>query len=66
MKKIILLVALTGMLNGCAWFRHGEAGGEGSVGHPSPDSTARGTTGVSSGADAGAGITGSDLAPPTR
>jgi len=65
MKKLILLVALTGLLNGCVWFRHGEEGGSATVGLSGPDTApARGTTGVSSGDDAGAGITGSDLAPP--
>jgi len=65
MKKLILLFALTGVLNGCAWFNHGEEGV--SVGVATPDTPpVRGTTGVSSGADAGAGVTGSDLAPPAR
>ena len=63
MKKLILLFGLVGILSGCAWFNHGDEGG--AVGVSAPDSPpARGTTGVSSGADAGEGITGSDLAPP--
>jgi hypothetical protein len=62
MKKLIAWFALTILLSGCAWLKHGD---EGSPGVSTPDSPpVRGTTGVSSGADAGAGITGSDLAPP--
>jgi hypothetical protein len=61
MKRLILLCALMEVLSGCAWFKHGEEGASVST----PDSPpVRGTTGVSSGADAAAGITGSDLAPP--
>jgi hypothetical protein len=65
MKRLMLLLALAGVLNGCAWFNHGEEGA--AVGVSTPDSPpVRGTTGVSSGADAGLGVTGSDLAPPVR
>ena len=65
MKRFILILALAGVSSGCAWFGHGDEGA--SVGVSTPDSPpVRGTTGVSSGADAGAGITGSDLAPPVR
>lgn len=63
MKRIMLLLALAGLLNGCAWFRHGDEGGSAPA-TTGPDSgPIRGTTGVSSGADAAAGTTGSDLAP---
>ena len=62
MKRLILLFALAWVLSGCAWFGHGETSG---AGVSTPDTPpVRGTTGVSSGADAGAGVTGSDLAPP--
>lgn len=62
MKKIMLLLALAGLLNGCAWLGHGDEGG--STAANGPDSgPVRGTTGVSSGADSAAGTTGSDLAP---
>ncbi len=63
MKKLIMLMALSGLLGGCAWFqgsdKPSDTGGVG--GH---DVGGRGTTGVSSGAEGGTGITGSDLAPP--
>lgn len=64
MKKIMLLLALAGILNGCAWFRHGDESGASGTTNGSDSRPVRGTTGVSSGADAGTGITGSDLAPP--
>jgi hypothetical protein len=68
MKKIITLIGLTVFLGGCSWFGHGDQGGSGS-GESSVAGVdygpGRGTTGVSSGADAGpGGITGSDAAPP--
>jgi len=67
MKTIIILTALVTLLSGCSWLHHGE----GSSSAPAAGSisgvdygTGRGTTGVSSGADAGLGVTGSDSAPP--
>lgn len=64
MKKLMLLLATMTLLSGCAWFHRGDQGGDSASGYSGPDAgPARGTTGVSSGADAGAGITGSDLAP---
>jgi hypothetical protein len=66
MKKIVPLIGLLSLLAGCSWFGHGDnssASGEGGI--PGSDyGPGRGTTGVSSGADAGQGITGSDAAPP--
>ena len=66
MKRIILLFAVAGLLAGCAWLRPDRSdAGNLSAGIGGPDSgPARGTTGVSSGADSAPGITGSDLAPP--
>jgi len=64
MKKLIVIIALAGLVGGCTWIGHrqGTASGEGGI--PGADlSPGRGTTGVSSGADSGAGITGSDAAP---
>jgi len=67
MKRMITLSALVTLLSGCSWLQHGNntdsgyAGGSISGVDYSPG---RGTTGVSSGADAGPGITGSDAAPP--
>ena len=64
MKRLVLLFALAGALTGCSWFQHGEDGGSSGNGMSGADSgQVRGTTGVSSGADEGSGITGSDLAP---
>lgn len=66
MKKIFLLFGLSVLLNGCSWIHHGDAAesskGNGWIG--GPDAAGRGTTGVSSGAEGGGGITGSDAAPP--
>ena len=66
MKRIITLFGLLALLTGCSWFHHGDSSsGSGSGGIPGSDyGPGRGTTGVSSGADAGSGITGSDAAPP--
>ena len=67
MKKIVTMLGLTVLLNGCSWIGHGDSSninyGGGTVGGVDY-SPGRGTTGVSSGADAGPGITGSDAAPP--
>lgn len=66
MKKLISMIGLLAFLNGCSWLHHGgnrsdNAGG----GIPGSDyGPGRGTTGVSSGAVGGPGITGSDAAPP--
>jgi hypothetical protein len=67
MKKIVTLIGLLTFLGGCSWLQHGEGSGSGYVGGSISGvdySPGRGTTGVSSGADAGPGITGSDAAPP--
>jgi len=66
MKRIILLFALAGLTTSCAWLRPDRSGsGNLSADIVGPDSgPARGTTGVSSGADSAPGVTGSDLAPP--
>jgi hypothetical protein len=61
MKKLVFIIALAGLVGGCSWIGHrqGVASGEGEF--PGADlSPGRGTTGVSSGADSGSGITGSD------
>ncbi|HTL18016.1 MAG TPA: hypothetical protein VL793_12325 [Patescibacteria group bacterium] len=67
MKKIVCLVSLAALLNGCSWFHHGDqpesSSGTGWIGGPDAG-PGRGTTGVSSGASGGQGITGSDAAPP--
>jgi hypothetical protein len=66
MKKTITMLALLVLVSGCSWFGHGDGATVnygGTVGG-ADYSPARGTTGVSSGADAGQGITGSDAAPP--
>lgn len=66
MKKNIAMLGLLVFLSGCSWFGHGEGNinyGGGTVGGVDY-SPGRGTTGVSSGADTGPGITGSDAAPP--
>ena len=65
MKKIFLVAGLLGMLAGCSWFHHADTNwgySDGSI-SGSDYSPARGTTGVSSGADAGVEITGSTAAP---
>ncbi len=67
MKKIFFLVGLAVFLNGCSWIHHGDttedSKGAGWIGGPDAG-VGRGTTGVSSGAVGGSGITGSDAAPP--
>ena len=68
MKKIIIALGLLTLLTGCSWLHHSETtwGYSGdTIGGPDYG-PGRGTTGVSSGADAGQGITGSDAAPPAR
>jgi hypothetical protein len=65
MKRIIALVGLMTLVSGCAWL-HGDGGsstGGGGIGGVDYNQ-GRGTTGVSSGAGAAQGITGSDAAPP--
>lgn len=68
MKRIIITIGLLGLLSGCSWLHHGDtdnAGGYSGGSLSSPDyGPGRGTTGVSSGASSGTGITGSDAAPP--
>jgi hypothetical protein len=62
MKRVFLLIALSILFGGCAWIQrsgHSVSGGVG--GHDI--GPGRGTTGVSSGAEEGFGVTGSDLAP---
>ena len=68
MKKIVCLIGVAVCLGGCSWFHHGDntdssSSGAGWLGGPDA-SPGRGTTGVSSGATGGSGITGSDAAPP--
>ncbi len=67
MKKLVFLIGLTVSLSGCSWLHHGDssdsAAGVGYIGGPDAGQ-GRGTTGVSSGAAGGGGITGSDAAPP--
>lgn len=63
MKKLMMLIILSSLLGGCAWFQGSGSADSGGVGGPDI-AHGRGTTGVSSGAESGAGITGSDLAPP--
>jgi len=66
MKKIIFTVGLSVLLSGCSWLHHGDS--DNSVSHSGASISGadygpgRGTTGVSSGATSGAGITGSDAA----
>ena len=66
MKIIITMLGLVTLLSGCSWIGHGD--GEMNYGGSSVTGVdygpGRGTTGISSGADAGPGITGSDAAPP--
>lgn len=60
MKKLIILLALAGLVAGCATFNSGDEGAGSGAGQD------RGTSGVSTGADAGIGngVTGSDSTPP--
>lgn len=66
MKKILTLIAVLAFLNGCSWLHHGDSENSYSGAAISgPDyGPGRGTTGVSSGAATGFGVTGSDAAPP--
>ena len=68
MKRIITLVGLVSLLSGCSWVSHKSDNDSGFIGGGSVTGVdygpGRGTTGVSSGADGGPGITGSDAAPP--
>jgi hypothetical protein len=67
MKKFVCLISLASLLSGCSWLHRGDAADStpatGWIGGPDPGQ-GRGTTGVSSGAAGGGGITGSDAAPP--
>jgi len=67
MKKLFFLFGLGVLLNGCSWIHGGDktedSKGNGWIGGPDAGPS-RGTTGVSSGAAGGGGITGSDAAPP--
>jgi hypothetical protein len=67
MKRVILIIALGNLLAGCSWLGHKNRDAEGGyTGGNAPGvdvNPGRGTTGVSSGADAGSSVTGSDLAP---
>ncbi len=65
MKRILILLALLALVSGCAWFQGSDGNAARQGGIAGVDyGTGRGTTGVSSGAGAGQGITGSDAAPP--
>jgi hypothetical protein len=66
MKKVFVLAGLLACLTGCSWLHHTDTGWGYSGGSMSGNDygPGRGTTGVSSGGDAGVGITGSDAAPP--
>lgn len=61
MKKLIALIAVAGVLVGCAMVpESGQGAGYGTGPGVEPG---RGTTGVSSGAEGGPAITGSDAVP---
>jgi hypothetical protein len=62
MKKVLVVLTMSGLVAGCAALRGGDQGEENSGG----SGIERGTTGVSTGADAGMGngVTGSDSVPP--
>jgi len=62
MKRILLLVAMATLLSGCISYSGGGAGDS----DISTQGMGRGTTGVSSGADTGAEIPGSEFAPGPR
>jgi hypothetical protein len=65
MKRFIMMIGLLALLSGCSWFHHGDNASSAGEGLSGGDSgPGRGTTGVSSGATGGSGITGSDAAPP--
>lgn len=67
-RSIMTLGLLLSLSGGCSWIHHGDAdngGGHSDGSLSGPDyGPGRGTTGVSSGAETGQGITGSDAAPP--
>jgi hypothetical protein len=67
MRNTITMIGLIALLSGCSWL-HGDTSSSNNRGGGSISGVdygpGRGTTGVSSGADAGSGITGSDAAPP--
>jgi hypothetical protein len=62
MKTLLMILAFVSLLTGCAWFK-----GSGPVGDTGSNAmgTGRGTTGVSTGADAEdqGEVTGSDMPP---
>ncbi len=62
MKRVFLLITLSVLFGGCAWFQRSDHSISGGVGGPDMR-PGRGTTGVSSGAEEGFGVTGSDIAP---
>jgi hypothetical protein len=64
MKRVIIITAVAAVLTGCTWIGHRDHATGEQGGIPGADlGPSRGTTGVSSGADSGPGITGSDVAP---
>jgi hypothetical protein len=64
MKRFMIITALTALLTGCSWIGHRDHSTTEQGGIPGADlGPSRGTTGVSSGADTGPGITGSDVFP---
>ncbi len=60
MKKLFVAIVLAGLVEGCAWLTDGDRGAN------SGGTTARGTSEVSTGANAGMdrGVTGSESVPP--
>jgi hypothetical protein len=66
MKRVLLAIGFAALLSGCSWIHHDKSDetstGAGSIAGPDYGE-GRGTTGISSGADAGVPITGSDAAP---
>ena len=64
MKKLIVIISFASLMAGCAWIKPGSHSGTPSDASMPANETGpgRGTTGVSSGADFGAGVTGSDAA----
>jgi hypothetical protein len=67
MNKFVCLAGLALLLSGCSWLHRGDTvestPATGWIGGPDAG-PGRGTTGVSSGAAGGSGITGRDAAPP--